>query len=352
MMKELMERQKFFLSIIIPLYNPVFCEFKRCIDSMTGITIPHEIVVVDDGSDDDISYECENYIKDSAVIKFVKKENGGVSSARNFGIEKSCGKYILFLDADDEISTEFVEYLNNNCDKIVADWVLCGIKVKDIEKKKEFYRTIVEKDIFHSNEDIFNVDYGFVLQLRAESKELCECWAKFIKRDILKKYDVQFKTGMLSGEDALFNTCLMQHIVTIQCIPIYGYIYYYIPRLAPRVVDDPIKRWLYLFEGEKELENLIHEKCDTETAQKLIKEKKSITTVEIVQDCFILIKAKRLSANIRKGLFNVIDEYGLFDELDICDCTSVKRKLYYILLKEKRWTAMRAIVNLKQALKR
>lgn len=157
---------------------------------------------------------------------------------------------------------------------------------------------------------------------------------------------------MLSGEDALFNTCLMQHIVTIQCIPIYGYIYYYIPRLAPRVVDDPIKRWLYLFEGEKELENLIHEKCDTETAQKLIKEKKSITTVEIVQDCFILIKAKRLSANIRKGLFNVIDEYGLFDELDICDCTSVKRKLYYILLKEKRWTAMRAIVNLKQALKR
>ena len=275
-----------------------------------------------------------------------------MSSARNFGIEKSCGKYILFLDADDEISTEFVEYLNNNCDKIVADWVLCGIKVKDIEKKKEFYRTIVEKDIFHSNEDIFNVDYGYVLQLRAESKELCECWAKFIKRDILKKYDVQFKTGMLSGEDALFNTCLMQHIVTIQCIPIYGYIYYYIPRLAPRVVDDPIKRWLYLFEGEKELENLIHEKCDTETAQKLIKEKKSITTVEIVQDCFILIKAKRLSANIRKGLFNVIDEYGLFDELDICDCTSVKRKLYYILLKEKRWTAMRAIVNLKQALKR
>ena len=105
MMKELMERQNFFLSIIIPLYNPVFCEFKRCIDSMTGITIPHEIVVVDDGSDDDISYECENYIKDSAVIKFVKKENGGVSSARNFGIEKSCGKYILFLDADDEIST-------------------------------------------------------------------------------------------------------------------------------------------------------------------------------------------------------------------------------------------------------
>lgn len=58
MMKELMERQKFFLSIIIPLYNPVFCEFKRCIDSMTGITIPHEIVVVDDGSDDDISYDC------------------------------------------------------------------------------------------------------------------------------------------------------------------------------------------------------------------------------------------------------------------------------------------------------
>ena len=352
MMKELMELQKIFLSIVIPLYNPDFSEFKRCIDSVTNISIPHEIVVVDDGSDDDISSECENYIKGSAEIKFLKKENGGVSSARNFGIEKSCGKYILFLDADDEISTELVGYLNNNCDKIVADWVLCGIKVKAIEKKKEFYRTIVGKDVFRSNEDIFNVDYGYVLQLRAKCKELCECWAKLIKRDILKKYGVQFKTGMLSGEDALFNTCLMQHIVTIQYIPIYGYIYYYIPRLATRVLDDPIKRWFYLFEGEKELENLIHEKCDAETAQKLIKEKKSITTVEIVQDCFILIKAIRLSSDIRNGLFNLIDEHGLFNEFDICDCTSLKRKVYYMLLKKKKWTAMRVIVNLKQVLKR
>ena len=341
-----------FLSIVIPIYNPAFCEFKRCIDSVTDISIPYEIVVVDDGSDGDISSECENYIKESVVIKFVKKENGGVSSARNFGIEKSCGKYILFLDADDEISTEFVEYLNNNCDKIVADWVLCGIKVKDIEREREFYRTIVEKDIFRSNEDIFNVDYGYGLQLRAKSKELYECWAKFIKRDILKKYGVQFKTGMLSGEDALFNTCLMQHIVTIQCIPIYGYIYYYIPRLATRVVDDPIKRWFYLFEGEKELENLIYGKCDTETAQKLIKEKKNNTMVGIVQDCFILIKMNRLSTDACDGLFNLINEYGLFNEFDICDCTSLKRKVYYILLKKKKWTAMRAIVNLKQVLKR
>ena len=54
--------------------------------------------------------------------------------------------------------------------------------------------------------DIFNVDYGYVLQLRAESKELCECWAKFIKRDILKKYDVQFKTGMGNAEERAFIT--------------------------------------------------------------------------------------------------------------------------------------------------
>ena len=351
-MKELMEPLKIFLSVIIPLYNPELSEFKRCIDSVTNISFPHEIVVVDDGSDDVVSSKCENYVRKFAPIKFIRKENGGVSSARNLGIDRSNGKYILFLDADDEISMELVEYLNNNCDKIVADWVLCGIKVKDIKKNKEFYRTIVEKDLFCRNKDIFNIDYEYVLQLRAKSKELCECWAKFIKRDILKKYDVRFKVGMLSGEDALFNTCLMEHINAIQYIPLYGYIYYFIPRLAKRVVDDPIKRWSYLFGGEKELENLIYQKSDSNVAEKLIKEKRNNTIVVIVQDCLILIKENRLNAETKTGLFNLINEYGLFAELDVNDCTSIKGKLYYILLKKKKWIAMRAIVKIKQVLKR
>ena len=339
-----------FLSVVIPIYNPAFLEFKRCIDSVTAISIPHEIVVVDDGSDGRISSECENYIKEFATIRFVKKNNGGVSSARNLGIEKSCGKYIFFLDADDEISTEFIQYLNHNYNRIVADWVLCGIRVKDIKKNKEFHRTIVEKDLFRNNKDIFNLDYEYVLQLRAKSKELYECWAKFIKRDILKKYDVRFKVGVLSGEDALFNTCLMEHIDTVQCIPFYGYIYYYIPRLAKRVMNDPMKRWFYLFEGEKELENLIHEKCETEMAQKLIKGKKSNTTIEIVQDCLILIKENRLDAELRTGLSEIISMYGLFDEFSVHDCTSVKGKLYYILLENKLWSALRGIVILKHFL--
>ena len=147
MMKELMERTKiFFLSIYYTAYTiRFFCEFKRCIDSMTGITIPHEIVVVDDGSDDDISYECENYIKRFCRNKVCKKREWRREFGKKFWYRKKLRKVYLFLDADDEISTEFVEYLNNNCDKIVADWVLCGIKVKDIEKKKNFIGQLLKK---------------------------------------------------------------------------------------------------------------------------------------------------------------------------------------------------------------
>lgn len=123
-----------FLSIIIPSYNPDFDEFRRCINSVNNFSFPYEIVVVDDGSHYEIAAECENYIKKYEHAFFIRNEHGGVSSARNLGIEQCCGKYVFFLDVDDEISHELVAYLNCNYTKLVADWILCGFLVKTAKK--------------------------------------------------------------------------------------------------------------------------------------------------------------------------------------------------------------------------
>lgn len=351
MMKELMELQKIFLSIIIPLYNPDFSEFKSCINSVTNILFPHEIVVVDDGSNNEVSSKCEVYTRKFASIKFIKKENGGVSSARNLGIDRSNGKYILFLDADDQISQELVDYLNNNYKKMIADWIIFGFEIREKQKNTVSYRSIIEKKRFN-NKDAFDVDYADVLQLRAETKELSESCAKLIKCDILKKHNVRFPVGVLSGEDAWFNTQLLNYIEKIQCIPIYGYIYNYAPRLAQRVIANPLNRYLYLFKAEKELENLIRRKCETQRADELVKGQKNVIVVNLVQDCLILIKANQFSKKVRDGLCSQIEEYGLFDDFNLLDCNSLKSKCYYILLKRKRWMALSGIVKIKQILKR
>ena len=349
-MKELMELQKIFLSIVIPLYNPDFSEFKSCIDSVTNILFPHEIVVVDDGSNDEISFKCESYTKNDASIKFIRKENGGVSSARNLGIDRSNGRYILFLDADDQISQKLIDYLNNNYKKIIADWIIFGFEIRENQKNIVSYRSIIEKSF--SNKDVFDVDYADVLQLRAETKELSESCAKLIKCEILKNHNIRFPIGVLSGEDAWFNTRLLNYVEKIQCIPIYGYIYNYAPRLAQRVIANPLNRYKYLFKAEKELENLIRRKCETQRADELVKGQKNVIVVNLVQDCLILIKANQFSKKVREELCSQIEEYGLFDGFNVFNCNSLKSKCYYILLKRKRWMALSGVVKVKQILKK
>ncbi len=92
------------ISIIIPVYNTKKEYVEECIDSVIGIDLCN-IIVVDDGSSIDTSYIKEKY-KDYKNFYFYKKENGGLSSARNFGINKANSKYIMFLDSDDFIDTE------------------------------------------------------------------------------------------------------------------------------------------------------------------------------------------------------------------------------------------------------
>ena len=117
------------ISIIIPVYN-VEKYLDRCLESVVSQTYTNlEIIIVDDGSTDSSSLLCDDLAKKDKRIKVFHKENGGLSDARNYGVSKSRGDYIFFVDSDDCISNKAIEILYDLLIKNSAD-IACSNYVK------------------------------------------------------------------------------------------------------------------------------------------------------------------------------------------------------------------------------
>lgn len=98
------------LSVIIPVYN-VESYLVRCVDSILGQTYPHlEVILVNDGSKDGSGSICDSYAQKDSRVRVIHKENGGLSSARNAGMDIATGEYITFVDSDDWIETDAYEH--------------------------------------------------------------------------------------------------------------------------------------------------------------------------------------------------------------------------------------------------
>lgn len=116
------------VSIIVPAYN-VENYIDNCINSLINQTYNNiEIIIVDDGSTDGTLKKSMNYQKKDKRIKILKKKNGGLSSARNFGINSSKGDYITFVDSDDDVDINYIEKLVNKLESNNADISMCGRK--------------------------------------------------------------------------------------------------------------------------------------------------------------------------------------------------------------------------------
>lgn len=181
------------ISVIVPIYN-VEKYLDRCIKSIVNQTYSNlEIILIDDGSQDNCFKICNKWAELDNRIKVIHKENGGLSDARNVGLKMAKGEYIGFIDSDDFISKYFIELLHRKLVETKSDLIQCDyLKVNDnyLEKEKSV-KTDFDIEIFNTEE---------ALRLLIEEKKINQVvWNKLYKKELLQK--IRFEYNKLNEDD-------------------------------------------------------------------------------------------------------------------------------------------------------
>lgn len=175
------------ISIIVPIYN-ASKYLKKCLDSLVNQTKKElEFILVNDGSTDDSESIIESYKDDR--IKYFKRSNHGIGKTRNFGISKSTGKYIMFLDSDDYLKTDACEVLYKKIEKEKLDLVVC-----------DFYRVnsnVLEEKINDFKNTSLKDNPKLLLDINLAP------WNKIYRSDLIKQNEIKFIED-LKYEDAPF----------------------------------------------------------------------------------------------------------------------------------------------------
>ncbi|PRR76504.1 glycosyltransferase [Clostridium thermopalmarium] len=172
------------ISIIVPIYN-VEKYINKCIDSILAQTFTDfELILVDDGSPDNCGKICDDYAKKDSRIKVIHKKNGGLSSARNAGLDIARGEYIGFIDSDDYIHEEFYETLMNLIIKYDADIAQC-----EFLRVYEEENTNVQNIRFHSNKTIITLNNIEALNnlYNENSVNAVVVWNKLYKKELFNE---------------------------------------------------------------------------------------------------------------------------------------------------------------------
>lgn len=194
------------VSIIVPVYNA---------EKYLGYTITSilkqtykniEIILVNDGSKDDSLIICQNYAAIDDRIKVLDIPNGGVSNARNCGIESSTGKYIQFVDSDDVIAENMTERLVETMYVYEADMVICGMRYMALEGNRpvssnDWLPQYLGKECVLSREK-FVGDFSRILLYTVLLEGPCN---KLYKREYFENYGFRFPLDKELGEDFLLN---------------------------------------------------------------------------------------------------------------------------------------------------
>lgn len=137
------------ISVIVPVYK-VEKYLKRCVDSILAQTYPClEVILVDDGSPDGCPAICDEYAREDRRVRVIHKENGGLSDARNAGIDAAKGKFLGFVDSDDYVHPRFYELLLQALKEEGADIAGCDVKkVCKTEKIEEKEQQPIQRTVY------------------------------------------------------------------------------------------------------------------------------------------------------------------------------------------------------------
>lgn len=205
------------ISVIIPCYN-LEKEIGNCIESVLNQTFQNlEILVIDDGSKDSSVNVIKQYCKWDSRVSCIEQENQGPSAARNNGIQKATGDYIMFIDGDDTIGKTYIEELEkaiiDDCDLVIA-----GLRYVYSNGEE----SIVNGIAFHEEKaDFIDKHYAEFIKRRLIFGPV----NKLYKREVLEKYNIRFDTNIEIREDGLFVLDFIEKTKTISGIENSEYFY-------------------------------------------------------------------------------------------------------------------------------
>lgn len=262
------------ISVIVPIYK-VEKYLAKCVDSITNQTYKNlEIILVDDGSPDNCPALCDNLAKTDKRIKVIHKTNGGLSDARNVGIENSTGELITFVDSDDYLNLNFIETLYNNMIQTNSNISICS------------YQDVYENDKIdisanqHTQPEVFSSSSIMDQLYNKHHVEFVTAWAKLYEKKLFNS--IKYPVGKINEDEFVCH-----HILS----------------LCNKVCYTDAKYYYYL----QRKNSIMHQKYS----------KKNLDVFEAFYDRFVFFKQNypNLAAlALYDYLSNIISRYYKFDK--------------------------------------
>lgn len=175
------------ISVIVPVYK-VENYLHRCIDSILVQSFTDfELLLIDDGSPDNCGKICDEYAAKDGRVRVFHKPNGGVSSARNLGLDNAKGEWVAFIDSDDYVAVDYLEELVSFERKTGSELVTISTKIDDTNKSLT---------LSNNQFSLLFSKYKFI--------NFCPPWGKLFVRELISKQNLRFNTQVHLGEDVMF----------------------------------------------------------------------------------------------------------------------------------------------------
>ena len=239
------------VSVIVPVYQ-VEAYLPKCLDSILAQTFADfELILVDDGTKDGCPAIMQAYAQRDGRIRQIHKENGGLSSARNAGLDAARGEYIAFVDADDYVAPRWLEETVRAADQTGAQQVLYNYALVVDGREQGPYLRFESGTIDVDRLGLANYFYRYWMPYRHGQ----EAWSKLYRRSVIEENGLRFAPNdEIFAEDTLFSAQYLMHTHKIAALDT-PYVYYVQrgdslmgmkkPRLARRLMTLSVRLWDY-----------------------------------------------------------------------------------------------------------
>lgn len=323
------------VSIVVPVYN-VYKYLDRCLTSLVKQTHNNlEIIVVNDGSPDNSQEIIDKYAKKyPKIIKSYIKKNGGLSDARNFGLKKATGKYIMFIDSDDYVEEDMVELLYKSIKDNNSDISICDIYDEYEETERlDIYSNYVP----HTLSSVYE-DKKILLNRFA-------AWNKMYNIDLFKNSEMRFEIGKIY-EDLMLVPKLYLYAKKISFVS--KPLYHYIIRQGSIMTSSNIQKNLDIIFAFNNLityykEKGIYDEFKEELEYLCIDHILIATVVRVIK----MSSLKELKSNVSTFINYIFENFSNFQENKYVSSLSRNKRIVLNLIKKKHFVLLKIMLLFK-----